>query len=102
MGQLPIEQVTPGPVFDKTGVDYAGPVLTKLGHTQKPTIVKSYICVFVLLTVKAVHLEVVSDLTTEAFIACLRRFIARRGKPSLIWSNNGSNFIGAQPKKLSD
>ena len=56
---------------------------------------KLYICVFVSLTVKAVHLEVVSDLTTEAFIACLRRFIARRGKPSLIWSDNGTNFIGA-------
>ena len=95
MGQLPIERVTPGPVFDKTGVDYAGPILIKLGHTRKPTIVKSYICVFVSLTVKAVHLEVVSDLTTKAFIACLRRFIARRGKPSLIWSDNGSNFIGA-------
>ena len=50
---------------------------------------------FVSLTVKAVHLEVVSDLTTEAFVACLRRFIARRGKPSLIWSDNGSNFVGA-------
>ena len=95
MGQLSIERVTPGPVFDKTGVDYAGPILTKLGHTRKPIIVKSYICVFVSLTVKAVHLEVVPDLTTEAFIACLRRFIARRGKPSLIWSDNGSNFIGA-------
>ena len=95
MGQLPIERVTPGPVFDKTGVDYAGPILTKLGHTRKPTMVKSYICVFVSLTVKVVHLEVVSDLTTEAFVACLRRFIARRGKPSLIWSDNGSNFVGA-------
>ena len=50
---------------------------------------------FVSLTVKAVHLKVVSDFTTEAFIACLRRFIARRGKPSLIWSDNGTNFVGA-------
>ena len=44
---------------------------------------------------KAVHLEPVSDLTAEAFVACLRRFIARRGKPILIWSDHGSNFIGA-------
>ena len=58
IGELPIERVTPGPVFEKTGVDYAGPILTKLGHTRKPTIVKLYICVFVSLTVKAVHLEV--------------------------------------------
>ena len=52
-------------------------------------------CVFVSLTVKAVHLELVSDLTSEAFIACLKRFIARRGLPSLIWSDNGTNFVGA-------
>jgi len=57
--------------------------------------VKAYICVFVSLAVKAVHLEAVSDLTSEAFIAALRRFIARRGYPSLIWSDNGTNFVGA-------
>lgn len=49
------------------------------------------ICFFV----KAVHLELVSDLTSDAFIAALRRFIARRGKPSLIRSDNGTNFVGA-------
>ena len=86
MGQLPKERVTPDIVFDKVGIDYVGPVLIKHAHVRKPTIVKAYICVFVALSVKAVHLELVSDLTTEAFIACLRRFIARRGKPSLIWS----------------
>ena len=37
----------------------------------------------------------ISDLTTAAFIACLRRFIARRGKPVSIWSDHGSNFVGA-------
>ena len=95
LGQLPIERVTPGPVFDKVGVDYAGPVLIKYGYVRKPTIVKAYICVFVSLTVKAVHLEVVSDLSSDAFIACLRRFISRRGCPSLIWSDNGTNFVGA-------
>ena len=83
LGQLPIERLTPGPVFDKVGVDYAGPLLIEYGHVRKPTIVKSYVCVFVSLTVKAVHLELVSDLTTDAFIACLRRFICRRGIPSL-------------------
>ena len=52
-------------------------------------------CVFVSLTVKAVHLEVILDLTADAFLAALWRFIARRGKPTLIWSDNGSNFVGA-------
>ena len=47
------------------------------------------------MTVRAVHLEVAGDLSTDAFILALRRFIARRGKPTLIWSDNGTNFIGA-------
>ena len=95
MGQLPAERVTPGSVFDKVGVDYAGPVYTKIGPVRKPTIVKTYVAVFVSLSVKAVHLEAVSDLSTGAFLACLRRFIARRGKPVFIWSDHGTNFVGA-------
>ena len=101
MGQLPIERVTPGVIFEQVGVDYAGPVYLKLGYTRKPTIVKSYICVFVALSVKAVHLELVSDLTSAAFIACLRRFIARRGKPNCIWSDHSTNFMGAS-RELGD
>ena len=95
MGQLPMERITPDAVFDKIGIDYAGPIYIKQGSIRKPTILKAYVCVFVSLSVKAVHLELVSDLTTEAFIACLRRFIGRRGKPSTIWSDHGSNFVGA-------
>ena len=79
LGQLPAERITPDSVFDRIGLDYAGPFLVKYGSVRKPTIVKSYICVFVSLSVKAVHLELVSDLTSEAFIAALRRFTARRG-----------------------
>lgn len=51
--------------------------------------------VFVCFATKAVHLEVVSDLTTEAFIAALKRFIARRGICKNIYSDNGTNFVGA-------
>ncbi len=76
-------------------LDYAGPLMIKYGHVRKPTVVKAYICVFVSPTVKAVHLELVTDLTSDAFIACLKRFISRRGLPSLIWSDNGTNFVGA-------
>ena len=79
MGQLPKERLTPGHVFSKVGVDYAGPLLIKLGHTRKPTVMKAYVCVFVCMTVKAIHLELVTELTSEAFIAALRRFISRRG-----------------------
>ena len=95
MGQLPSERVSSDLIFSKVGVDYAGPFLIKLGPTRRPTIVKAYACLFVSLSVKAVHIEVVSDLTTAAFLGCLRRFVARRGKPILIWSDHGTNFMGA-------
>ena len=63
---------------------------------RKPTIIKAYICMLVCLSVKVVHLKLESDLTTEAFIAALRRFIARQGYPTIIWSDHGSNFLGAK------
>ena len=99
LGQLPLNRLTPGL---RVGVDYTGPVTIKSGYVRKPTFVKAYVCVFVSLSTKAVHLELVSDLTSEAFIATLRRFIACRGKPSCIWSDNGTNFVGAarEPKEL--
>lgn len=56
---------------------------------------KSYLCLIVCLTTKAVHLEVVSVLTPEAFILCIRKFVARGGKPYAIYCDNGRNFIGA-------
>ena len=95
LGQLPADRLIPGSVFQHVGVDYAGPIQIKLGSVRKPILMKAYVCVFVSFSVKAVHIELVSDLTSEAFIAALRRFVARRGKPSTIWSDNGTNFIGA-------
>ena len=90
MGQFPIERLIPKPKFDNVGIDYAGIIY---GYVCNPTIIKSYVCVFVSLSVKAIHLELVSGLTTEA---TLRRFMARYGKPSLIMNNQGTNFIGAE------
>ena len=94
-GQLPTDRLAPGSVFERVGVDYAGPIITKTGPVRKPTLHKTYLAIFVCFTVKAVHVEIVSELTTAAFIAALRRFIARRGIPSIIWSDHGTNFVGA-------
>ena len=101
MGQLPMERVSPDIVFENVGIDYAGPLYIKQGYIRKPTVIKAYVCVFVSMSVKATHLELVSDLTTDAFIAALRRFISRRGKPSLIQSDHGTNFVGAN-KELNE
>jgi hypothetical protein len=95
MGELPCSKVQPSRVFRATGIDYAGPLMFKLGNPRSKTVIKGYIAVFVCLAVKAVHLEVVTSRTTAAFIAALRRFIARRGTPSTIYSDSGTNFKGA-------
>ena len=96
MGQLPEPRVTISSPFTITGVDYAGPFTIKRGHTRRPVLVKAYLAIFVCFSTKAVHLEIVSDRTTEAFLASLKRFISRRGRPNSIYSDNGSNFIGAR------
>ena len=89
-------------MFECTGVDYAGPIMIKQGTVRRPTIVKVYVSVFVSLTVKAVHLELISDFTTEAFLRALRRFIAQCRKPAILWNDYGTNFTGAnrELKKL--
>ena len=71
-GQLPLERIMPGIVLKYVGVDYAGPLLLTYGMVRRPVTVKAYICIFVPMTVKEVHLEAISDLTSEAFIMALR------------------------------
>ena len=95
MEQLPAPQLLPNSAFSITGVDFAGPFIIKKGHTRKPVLIKSYICIFVCLSIKATHLEIVFDLTTEAFIAALKRFLSHRGLPKELYSDNGKNFVGA-------
>ena len=79
------------PPFSSTGVDYFGPILVK----QRRSIVKRYGCVFTCLTMRGVHIEIANSLDTDSFINALRRFIARRDRPKEIFSDNGTNFVGA-------
>lgn len=95
MGDLPEQRLNPNHPFDIVGVDYAGPFLIKSRAGRGAKISKSYICLFICFLTNAVHLELVTDLSKEAFILSLRRFTARRGKPSVIFSDNGSNFVSA-------
>ena len=76
------------PPFTFTGLDYLGALFVKDGLES----VKNWICLFTCLNVRAVHLELVEDMSTIGFIQCFRRFIARRGTPSLIISDNGSQL----------
>lgn len=96
MGSLPSPRVRPNTrPFVHVGVDYCGPFDVRASKGRGITSYKAYIAVFVCLTVKAVHIELVDGLTTEAFLAAFRRFVSRRGLPSDVYSDNGTNFVGA-------
>ncbi|GFU93068.1 uncharacterized protein TNCV_2900531 [Trichonephila clavipes] len=95
MGSLPRERVNPSFPFLHTGIDYCGPFFIRYKHQRKGTYQKIYVAIFVCLASKAVHLKIVSDLTTDAFLATLKRFVARRGKCATISSDNAKNFVGA-------
>ena len=56
---------------------------------------------FTCLTTRAVHLEIVPSLDTSSCVMGIERFIARRGTPSTLWSDNGTNFVGAEKELLA-
>ncbi|EZA57617.1 hypothetical protein X777_02185 [Ooceraea biroi] len=95
MGDLPAPRVTPTRPFFNTGVDYAGPLWLRTSKGRGHRATKAFISVFVCLATRAVHLDVVSDYTAEAFLAALRRFVARRELCRTIFSDCGTNFVGA-------
>lgn len=92
MGDLPNFRVTPARAFLNVSVDYAGLFKIKVLRNKSN---KACLCLFVCLAIRAIHLELVSNLSTAAFLNSLRRFIARRGKCTNIYSDNDTNFVGA-------
>ncbi|KAL7290746.1 hypothetical protein TKK_0015497 [Trichogramma kaykai] len=95
MGSLPPERVQPTRPFTNTGVDYAGPIWYKASPGRGRKALKGYLAVFVCMTTTAAHLEVVSDYSTSSFLAAFRRFVSRRGLCRHLFSDNGTNFRGA-------
>ncbi|XP_029055232.2 uncharacterized protein LOC114882514 [Osmia bicornis bicornis] len=96
MGDLPKNRVTQMRPFETVGVDYCGPFFIKEKKFRNQKKLKCYVVVFVCFATKATHLELATDLTTESCLGALKRFLARRGKPRHIYSDNGTNFIGAK------
>jgi hypothetical protein len=96
MGDLPSDRVTQNRPFLISGVDFAGPISLKEGRGRGKRIVKAYIALFICMTTKAVHVELVGDLTTESFLNALKRLISRRGMVSKLYSDNATNFIGSK------
>ena len=94
MGDLPKSRIdVPTKAFQDVGIEFGGPFVCKGTYTKS---IKAYVALFVCFASRAVHLEAVSDLTTQACIAALRRFTARRGCPAMIYTDNGSNFAGTK------
>ncbi|KAI5715899.1 hypothetical protein M8J77_024346 [Diaphorina citri] len=96
MGELPKARVNESKPFVHTGTDYTGFINVTMGKRRGVISQKAYICIFVCLCTKAIHLELAADLSTDAFMAAFKRFLARRGAVSVMYSDGGKNFLGAR------
>lgn len=86
---LPLDRVRDAVAFEIAGVDFAGPLFLKSGK-------KAWVCLFTCAVYRAVHLELCTSLSVANFMLALRRFIARRGRPKTMYSDNGTNFVGTE------
>ncbi|XP_055938249.1 uncharacterized protein LOC129968417 [Argiope bruennichi] len=87
-GLLPHDRVRDAETFEIVGLDLAGPVILKEER-------KAWILILTCAVYRAVHLELLTSVSTENFLLGLRRFIARRGRPSVIYSDNSTNLKSA-------
>ena len=92
MGNLPEDRVEPAPPFTYCGLDCFGPFIVRDGRKE----MKRYGLILTCLASRAIHIEVLDDMTTDAFLNGLRCFIALRGKVRLIRCDQGTNFVGAK------
>lgn len=95
MGQLPVEKLTPSRPFLNSGIDYAGPFIIKTWRGKNAKTYKAYLVLFVCHATSAVHLELVTDYSSDAFIAAYKRFTARRSICATLMSDCGTNLKGA-------
>ena len=99
MAPLPAVRSEPSMrAFDTCSVDYGGPFLTVQGQGKVRT--RRYLCLFTCMATRAVHLEISFSLDTDSFLNCFYRMVSRRGLPREVWSDNGTNFVGARRELL--
>ncbi|XP_052762426.1 uncharacterized protein LOC128205059 [Mya arenaria] len=96
MADLPSDRLSPAPPFTYVGVDCFGPwnVVTRKTRGGQANS-KRWAVLFTCLTIRAIHIEVIEEMSGSAFINALRRFIARFGNVQIIRSDRGTNFVGA-------
>ena len=91
-GPLPTNRTEGTTAFEVAGVDFAGPIRYRKGSNREG---KAYIALFACSLTRGVHLELLPSLETGKFLPCLKRFIARRGRPKTLYSDNGGTFVKA-------
>lgn len=95
MGNLPAYRLNQTIPFTYTGVDYAGYFNIKSSVRKNAPFTKGYVSLFICLTTRAIHMELVNDLSAESFLKAFKRFVSRRGIPTKMFSDNGTNFVKA-------
>ena len=98
MAELPVERLGyRQPAFKNCGVDYFGPFYVSKRRSSE----KRWCFLFTCMTTRSVHIDIVSSMATSSCVMGIEIFIARRGTPSVIWSDNGTNFVGAEKELLN-
>ena len=95
MGSLPDFCTIKCRTFTHSGVNYAGPFQIHFAPCRGQKSYKGYVVLFVCCVIRAIHLELVSDYTSQGFLAAYKRFISRREMPAHLYSDNGTTFQGA-------
>jgi hypothetical protein len=95
---LPKSRIVEDPPFTCTGIDFAGPLYVKNEDKSSLEMAKTWICLYTCGVTRAVHLELVREMSTEAFLRSFKRFTARRGVPAKVISDNAKTFISAAKK----
>ena len=100
MAPLPTSRLKPSlRAFVRSAVDFAGPFITVQGRGKRRE--KRYLCLFTCLATRAVHLEMAYRLDTDSFLNAFYRMASRRGLPEEMYSDNGTNFKGADAELKS-
>lgn len=95
MSELPVDRIRRNRAFLISGVDYAGPIEILERYKSRSSKRKCWIAIFVCMVTKAIHIDIICDLSAAEFITCFERFISRRGHCNKLYSDNGTLFVGA-------
>ena len=93
MADLPVERLAyQSPPFTNTGVEYFGPFYVTVRRTTE----KKWGFLFTCLPTRAVHVDIVPSMDASSCVMGVERYVSRRGTPAIIWSDNGTNFVGTE------